>query len=857
MVPDSSKSGTNLVLFVVQAAQLLLLLAVAQVFLIEQTYGLTKLLPIVFAGFVVHAWLPAKWRGAFFVALFPISAIVLLGPVAAGALLGLALGLFLICHIPVALWWRVVILAAVGVGMAALRVGIVETHLPDVQSYLQTQTLPILASMFMFRTVIYLYDLRNEKRAVSIWQRLSYFFLFPNVCFPLFPVIDYQTFKRTYYDRPDAQIYQKGIDWILRGITHLLLYRIVYHYFVPDPLTIQDVAGAAQYALSSFLLYLRVSGLFHLIIGILCLFGYNLPETHHRYYLSESFTDFWRRINIYWKDFMVKLFYFPLFMSLKRWGVTTAMIAATLITFFITWLLHSYQWFWLRGTFPLHPQDMIFWGILAILVTGNSLYEEKFGRRRGSLKSVTEFSAREATIRSVKTVSIFVIICLLWSFWTSTSIDQWLTVMSVVGTATMTEIVVTVLVLIGATGVGILVQMPLAQARLSIARPVSIRQRAIKAGAAAAVLLVIANPAFDDRINPQIAGLISTITGDQLNDRDQQQLVKGYYEELLGAESSGSMAWSVRLEQPDDWTWNGQPSSKFRADAQDIRGDLLLPSISAVNKGQVFRTNTWGMRDDEYPLDKPDGTLRIAMLGSSHTVGAGVKVEDTFPAIVERYLNQINDGTTYERIEILNFANAGDSILRRFARFRIEALRFDPDIVVDMSITNEQHLAARNLRASVKGRIRDIDPYLAEMVARAGVTSGMSSEEVERRLGPFTDELVAWAYTSLAETARAHDIVPIVVLLPLIGDTDSAYNDEWRDLSEIWRKAAFTAINLGDAYGPLNERNQYKLAPWDWHPNAAGHTLIARHLVQQLANVDPLSAIVRESESPYTGARTD
>lgn len=70
-------------------------------------------------------------------------------------------------------------------------------------------------------------------------------------------------------------------------------------------------AQLLQYLISNFLLYLRVSGLFHLVVGMLHLFGFDLPETHKRYLLAASFTDFWRRINIYWKDFMQKVFYFP------------------------------------------------------------------------------------------------------------------------------------------------------------------------------------------------------------------------------------------------------------------------------------------------------------------------------------------------------------------------------------------------------------------------------------------------------------------------------------------------------------------------------------------------------------------
>ena len=35
---------------------------------------------------------------------------------------------------------------------------------------------------------------------------------------------------------------------------------------------------------------------FHLVIRMLYLFGFRLHETHHRYLLASSFTDFWRRI---------------------------------------------------------------------------------------------------------------------------------------------------------------------------------------------------------------------------------------------------------------------------------------------------------------------------------------------------------------------------------------------------------------------------------------------------------------------------------------------------------------------------------------------------------------------------------
>lgn len=57
-----------------------------------------------------------------------------------------------------------------------------------------------------------------------------------------------------------------------------------------------------------------------MIIGFMNLFGYDLPETHRKYLLAHSLTDFWRRINIYGKDFMVKMVYFPVYFRLRRSG---------------------------------------------------------------------------------------------------------------------------------------------------------------------------------------------------------------------------------------------------------------------------------------------------------------------------------------------------------------------------------------------------------------------------------------------------------------------------------------------------------------------------------------------------------
>ena len=365
--------------------------------------------------------MPLRLRLPFFLALSLGGIGLVLGLTSAIWLIGLGLILIGICHLPISFLARVLTLLVVGASLIALRVGV----LPVPWS---SAIWPLLGSMFMFRLIIYMYDQRHGEVQPTFSSTLAYFFMLPNVSFPFFPVIDYRTFRRTYYDGEPYKIYQTGIAWMFRGAIHLILYRLVYYHLALAPQDVQSSSELVRFLITNYLLYLRVSGLFHLVVGMMHLFGFNLPETHHLYYLASSFTDYWRRINIYWKDFMMKVFYYPIFFRLRRLGSTTALVIATLLVFVATMLLHSYQWFWIRGTYPLTAQDALFWSILAVLVVVNAVWESKKGRKR-SLGGAG-WSWGDLPARVARTVGTFVVICVLWALWTSSSVSEWAALLS-------------------------------------------------------------------------------------------------------------------------------------------------------------------------------------------------------------------------------------------------------------------------------------------------------------------------------------------------------------------------------------------------------------------------------------------
>jgi D-alanyl-lipoteichoic acid acyltransferase DltB (MBOAT superfamily) len=274
--------------------------------------------------------------------------------------------------------------------------------------------------------VIYLYDLRHFPGPASLKNYLTYFFVLPNYYFLLFPVIDFQTLRRSYFQRDIHQVAQQGIGWIVRGSVQLLIYRVISQLKGPSnaPDQITSFAALASAIVLTYLLYLRVSGHFHIIVGTLHLFGYDLPETHRRYLLARSLTDFWRRINIYWKDFMVKVVYFPVYFKLKRSGERRAQIVATAAVFTVTWLLHSYQWFWLKGEFLFTWPDTLFWAILGFLVTLNLLFEQKRRKREpvGRLGG--------ALAHGLQVAMTFVLITTLWSMWNAPTMGEWFDVLT-------------------------------------------------------------------------------------------------------------------------------------------------------------------------------------------------------------------------------------------------------------------------------------------------------------------------------------------------------------------------------------------------------------------------------------------
>lgn len=123
----------------------------------------------------------------------------------------------------------------------------------------------------------------------------------------------------------------------------------------------------------------------------------------------------------------------------------------------------------------------------------------------------------------------------------------------------------------------------------------------------------------------------------------------------------------------------GWVASDVTFDTDPSIGFEMVPHIDRFAGLVRLRTNSRGMRDREYTLKKSPGTFRVAILGSSFSLAAGVEIEDAYHSLLEERLSQ---KFAPRRYEFLNFAVGTHMPSQFVGMLLIRALPFEPDLVI-------------------------------------------------------------------------------------------------------------------------------------------------------------------------------
>ncbi len=257
----------------------------------------------------------------------------------------------------------------------------------------------------------------------------------------------------------------------------------------------------------------------------------------------------------------------------------------------------------------------------------------------------------------------------------------------------------------------------------------------------------------------------------------------------------------------------------------------LKPNLDVMLRGVPLKTNSYGLPDKEYSLEKPGNTYRIAIVGSSWTMPASIPQEDSYQAQLENALNARSTGTNYE---VINFGVEQYGVGEITATLEHRVFQFQPDVVIFAMtpftsmiqwLDHEQAFQPPALdeplfRSYVLLQLGIGKPPVNQSLAPP-VLSGLTMKDFNtRRL----QQISAALYKS-HQLTEANDSKLVFLFLA---------HQPWFERTETLINSTLDrfGIPLVDGAKALAKiKINYKVSKVDTHPNAEGHKVIAEALL--------------------------
>ncbi|MFO0954410.1 MAG: hypothetical protein U0835_25270 [Isosphaeraceae bacterium] len=230
------------------------------------------------------------------------------------------------------------------------------------------------------------------------------------------------------------------------------------------------------------------------------------------------------------------------------------------------------------------------------------------------------------------------------------------------------------------------------------------------------------------------------------NRADYDRMELGYYENLLE-------------DRPEAPRGRGGPQAgagpafvdgRLTLKVDDVREFVLKPNlVRDPANGIPWSTNTLGMRDAEYPREKPPGTFRVALVGDSIGAGWGVDDGDGFEPQLERRWDGRSRGAGGPGLQFLNFAVPGHGPGQRWTQFAMIGWDFAPDLVVYEATPADAGWDERRLRSALARGIGFDAPVYRDVLASAGVTA-----RGRRRVLPTRAQALRWSLLGASTATR-------------------------------------------------------------------------------------------------------
>jgi hypothetical protein len=185
---------------------------------------------------------------------------------------------------------------------------------------------------------------------------------------------------------------------------------------------------------------------------------------------------------------------------------------------------------------------------------------------------------------------------------------------------------------------------------------------------------------------------------------------------------------------------------------------------------------------------------------------------------------------------VVNLAVSADSPTQQLRRLQVDVPALKPDWILSDITALDFSLEEQHLRWVVGKGVEIPYNFVREALAGSKVNANDSNDEFHRKLSPFLRAMLDRTFEGWALEARRIGAPLTVVILPRADSKTESPGlfQLFRDLSD---RHGLRRVDLSDAFDRL-ELDEYRIAPWDHHPNALGHRLIFARLRDGLLGDD-------------------
>jgi lysophospholipase L1-like esterase len=253
--------------------------------------------------------------------------------------------------------------------------------------------------------------------------------------------------------------------------------------------------------------------------------------------------------------------------------------------------------------------------------------------------------------------------------------------------------------------------------------------------------------------------------------------------------------------------------------------------------------NAYGIRDHEYPLQKPASGLRILVIGDS--VGYGfcndrevLAVDSVFPKQLERMLRQ--SATT--PVEVINLCVSGYDTVQEVEFLVQKGLALHPDLVVVAYCLNDDFDASAELHSFQRNPQFGIDSVIAQrLVLKSHLLRLVWLRHWKPPVQPQREAVsrTERGFQRLVALAHEHRFEPVVVVFPLFEPLDTyRWHAQHARAAQLAARYGIPALDLLEPFAAASQGDLRRLQGRcnREHPDEIGHRVAAEAIQKFLAD---------------------